>query len=307
MLKYIAAATVAVLASQAVAQEGQFKVTLLGTGSPNPDVERAGPSTLVEAGNFKLMIDAGRAATIRLNQMKLPPAKIDAVFFTHFHSDHTIGFPDLWLTGWLAAGGARKGPLSVYGPTGVKTLISGIEAGYSTDINLRAGENFPTEGVKLNVSEFADEGVVFDKDGLKLTAFNVKHGTVKPAVGYRIEYKGKTVVISGDTTNDPNVAKHAMGADLLIHEVMIVRPENKNIPIVKYVMGSHTSPQEAGEAFKKTGVKMAAYTHIIQFGNPPASLDELVRQTRETYDGPLEIGADLTSFEIGDKVVVKRF
>src|SRR5436305_15344208 len=111
--------------------DNDFKVTLLGTGTPIPDLDRFGPSTLVEAGNKKLLFDAGRGATIRLRQINVSKgsimSKIDALFLTHYHSDHTLGIPDLWLTGWLGGGG-RKEPFRLIGPVGAKLLMANLES-----------------------------------------------------------------------------------------------------------------------------------------------------------------------------------
>jgi ribonuclease Z len=133
---------------------------------------------------------------------------------------------------------------------------------------------------------------------------------VKPAFGYRIEYGGRSAVISGDTRYNANVIRHAQGADLLVHEVCSVREQLQQEPFIRRIMAHHTSPQEAGSVFAQTKPKMAAYTHIVQLGTgavPPPALQDIIDQTRETYDGPLVVGEDLMSFEIGDRVVVARF
>src|ERR1700704_4935680 len=116
---------------------GDFRVTLLGTGVPIPSPDRFGPSTLVEAGDQKLLIDAGRSATIRLYQLKIPIGRLDALLLTHFHSDHTSGIPDLWLTGWLQSFfGTRKVPLRVIGPEGAKTLMTHLGKAYALDVRI---------------------------------------------------------------------------------------------------------------------------------------------------------------------------
>jgi ribonuclease Z len=135
--------------------------------------------------------------------------------------------------------------------------------------------------------------VVYQKNGVTVMAFEVDHGAkIKPAYGYRIDYRGHAVVISGDTRFDENLIRHAAGVDLLIHEVATARPELLQDPFVQAVLAHHTSPREAGTVFRRTRPKLAAYTHIIQRsrpGIPPVTLDEIIEQTRETYDGPLEM------------------
>ena len=292
--------------------ECDFKVTLLGTGTPIPSADRFGPSTLIEAGDQKLLIDAGRDTTIRLNQLKIPIGRIDALLLTHFHSDHTIGIPDVWLTGWLQSHfGTRQKPFHVIGPRGAKTLMSKLEEAYAADIKIRvADEKLDPDGVAILVDEFEKDGVIYEKNGVTVTAFEVDHGDlIKPAYGYRIDYKGRVVVLSGDTRYNENVIKYATGADLLIHEVAIARPELMREPYIKRIMAHHTTALEAGTVFARTRPKLAAYTHLVFLASKevaPTSITELILETRQTYVGPLEVGEDLMSFEIGETLSVRR-
>jgi ribonuclease Z len=304
------------LSSMDPANAGQsdFRLTLIGSGVPIPAADRFGPATLVEAGDQKLLFDAGRGATIRLWQLKIPFNKVSPLFLTHFHSDHTVGIPDLWLTGWLGGPfGRRSTPFHVIGPTGTKELMTNLERAYAADIRIRiADEKYPPDGVKIIADEFGAEGVVFEKDGVRVTAFEVDHGdAIKPAFGYRVDYKGHSIVISGDTRLNENVIKHGTGADILVHEVAAVRPELLKDQQVQRVMAHHTSPQEAGTVFSRAHPKLAVYTHLVLLDRPtiPAvTIDELIAQTRETYAGPLEVGDDLMTVEIDDagKLVVQR-
>jgi len=291
-----------------------FRVTLLGTGNPQPSPERFGPSALIEAGAQRLLIDAGRGATTRLWQLGIPVGTIDRLLLTHFHSDHTSGVPDVWLTGWLAPvwAGARKTPFRVIGPTGTGRLMSGLEQAYAADIEIRViDERLPRSGIAVEVEEFERDGVVYEKDGLRVDAFEVDHGdAIKPCFGYRFDYRGRSAVFSSDTRYNENVIRHGKGADLLVHEVMAVRPALLEEPGIPHIMAHHTSPQEAGRVFAQARPKLAAYTHFVLLGSPrvPAmSIDEVVTATRETYDGPLVAGEDLMSFEIGETVTVHRF
>jgi ribonuclease Z len=185
-----------------MSEGSDFRVTLLGTGVPIPSPNRFGPGTLIEAGQQKLLIDTGRGIAMRLFQLGIPLGKINPVFLTHFHSDHTSGFPDLWLTGWLESWfGTRCVPLRVIGPIGTINLTSNIERAYAADIKIRIeDEKLPAEGIAIAAEEFAADGVVYESDGVRVIAFEVDHGdAIKPAYGYRIEYGGRCVVISGDT------------------------------------------------------------------------------------------------------------
>jgi ribonuclease Z len=205
-----------------------FRVTLLGTGVPIPSPDRFGPCTLVEAGDQKFLIDAGRGATIRLYQLKLPIGRIDVQLLTHYHSDHTSGVPDVWLTGWLESYfGARKTPYRVIGPTGARELIENLERAYALDIKIRvADEKLPLSGIATDVTEFDCDGTVYEQGGVRVIAFEVDHGDViKPCYGYRFEYGGRAAVFSSDTRYNQNVIKYGAGADLLVHEVASARPE----------------------------------------------------------------------------------
>lgn len=287
-------------------------MTLLGTGVPIPSSERFGPSTLIEAGDHTLLIDAGRGATIRLFQIGVPIGKIDALLLTHFHSDHTVGIPDLWLTGWLSSYfGARQKPFHVIGPTGTRTLMEHLEAAYARDIEIRIeDEKLERKHADVVVTEFARDGLVYEAGDLRVIAFTVDHGAaIKPAYGYRIEYQNRVAVISGDTRYNENVVKYATGADLLIHEVAMATPELLKQPDIQRIVNHHTSPREAGLVFSRAQPKLAAYTHLVMLASEtvaPPSIEQLITETRMTYSGPLEVGEDLVCFEIDDHVVVRQ-
>jgi ribonuclease Z len=293
-------------------RECDFKVTLLGTGTPIPSADRFGPCTLVEAGDQKLLIDAGRGATIRLAQLQIPIGRVDALLLTHFHSDHTVGIPDIWLTGWLESHfGTRRMPFRVVGPHGTKVLMSKLEQAYAADITMRMeDEKLEADGITVSVKEYDRDGVVYENGGVKVVAFEVDHGDIiRPAYGYRVDYDGRSAVFSGDTGLNENVIKHGAGADLLVHEVAIVRPELMAESYVQRIMAHHTTAREAGTVFARARPKLAAYTHLVFLASKqvlPASVGDLIAQTRQTYSGPLEIGEDLMCFEIGQTVSVRR-
>ena len=289
-----------------------FRVTLLGTGVPIPRPDRFGPATLIEAGEQTILIDAGRGATIRLFELGVPIGRIDALLLTHFHSDHTVGIPDLWLTGWLGSYfAARRKPFHVIGPTGTKELMRHLEAAYARDVEIRVeDEKLAREHAAITTEEFTQDGVVYERGGLRVIAFTVDHGdAIKPAYGYRIEYDGRCAVISGDTRYNENVVKFGAEADLLIHEVAMARPGLAGDPHIQRILNHHTTPREAGLVFARAKPKLAAYTHLVMLAGEdiaPPSIQELVAQTRETYAGPLEVGEDLMSFDIDTAVTVQR-
>jgi ribonuclease Z len=289
--------------------DSDFRVTLLGTASPSPRPDRFGPSTLVEAGSVKLLVDAGRGVPIRLWQMRVPMGKIDALLITHYHSDHVSGVPDVWLTGWLQPPfGQRKTPFYVIGPTGAKELMDNLQRAYAADVRIRiADEKNPPEGIAVRVDEFAADGVVFDRDGVRVTAFEVNHGDViKPAYGYRIDYRGRSVVISGDTRFNENVIKYGAGADLLIHELGAAKPELLKNPAMQRIIDHHTTPRDVGRVFERAKPRLAVYTHIVRLSNatiPEPTLAEILAETRETYAGPLVFGEDLMTFDVSERGV----
>jgi ribonuclease Z len=290
-----------------------FRVTLLGTGTPIPSTDRFGPCTLVEAGNQKFLIDAGRGATIRLAQLAIPIGRIDVQFLTHFHSDHTSGVPDVWLTGWLKNHfGTRAKPYRVIGPTGARELMENLERAYALDIKIRiADEKLPASGIGIDVTEFDCDGVVYEEGGVKVIAFEVDHGDViKPCYGYRFEYDGRVAVLSSDTRYNANVIKYGAGADLLVHEVASAPAELMKQAYIQRIVAHHTTPPEAGRVFAQTKPKIAAYTHVVLLGSqtiPPPTVADIVAETRQTYGGPLIVGEDLMAFEIGETISVRQF
>lgn len=288
-----------------------LRVTLLGTGVPTPSAERFQAATLVEAGSKKILVDAGRGASVRLWQIGIPLSRIDAVFLTHFHSDHINGLGDLWATGWLSSQyGRRSAALHVIGPVGTSEMTAGIELTYARDVAIRAADQkLPLEGAAFDVEEFSSGGVVYEEDGVKVTAFEVNHGElIKPAYGYRIDYAGRSVLISGDTKFDERIIAAGEGVDLLIHEVMSTDERVfKEAPRLLSVKDHHTMPEEAGVVFDRVKPKLAVYSHIVMLSLPgilPPPLSDLIERTRKTYQGPLVVGEDLMRFEIGDDVQI---
>jgi len=274
-----------------------FTVALLGTGTPNPRPDRFGPSTLVEAGPEKLVFDCGRSCTTRLWQLKIPVGTVK-LFVTHLHSDHTVGIPDLWLTGFLSNPyGRRTGPFRIWGPKGTVAMMTHMREAYDADILIRK----PKDGYEIEAKDFT-EGVVYDENGVRVTAFKVPHGDVD-AYGFRIDYRNHSVVISGDTRPSENLVAHSRGVDVIVHEVGMSSSEAGLALIAEL----HTTPEQAGEEFSVIKPKLAVYSHFSLFGTPEPGVDELVARTRKTYSGPLAVGEDLMTISIGDSVSVKRF
>lgn len=299
------------LASTAGAQD--FRVTLLGTGDPIPRPDRFGPATLVQVAGQDLLFDVGRGAATRLVQMGVSLSGLDATFLTHFHHDHLIGLDDVWMTGWIPPPfGRRSEPMEVWGPVGTANLLSNLEEAFVLNTSTRIpDELLPPEGIVLIAHEFDKDGVVYEKEGVVVTAFAVDHGDlIKPSYGYRVDYDGRAVVISGDTKFDRNLIKAAKGADLIVHEVALASEELlASSEQFQRIVAHHTTPEEAGIVFAEIKPKLAVYTHFVILSGPTipeAPLSTLIPRTRTNYDGPLVIGEDLMSFDIGDTISISQ-
>lgn len=274
-----------------------LEVTLLGTGTPRPSIERFGAATLVQAGGHNFLFDVGRGATIRLQQAGLTPNMIDKVFLTHLHSDHVSGLDDLWITGWVWQ---RRGVLKVTGPEGTHELVDGLKSAYQSDITYRSeNAGLDPDLTKINSYEIL-EAVVFQQDGVTIRSFLVDHAPVKPALGYRIEFGDRVVVISGDTTYSENLIKHAQGADILIHEITAAQPtmleRNKRL---QKIVAYHTNPQQMTEILNKTKPRLAVLYHVLLFG---VAEQTVVEKINSKYSGDVVMGYDLMQLGVGDSI-----
>jgi ribonuclease Z len=279
-----------------------IRVTLLGTGTPRPLMDRFGPSILVEAGGEKLIFDVGRGAMQRLLQLDVSYADITGVLLTHLHSDHTVGLPDLWLTGWLIS--RRATPTPLWGPAGTTHMAKSLESAYAFDRDIRVRDDkVPAAGGHLDAQDIG-ERIVFERNGVKVTSFLVDHGVVRPALGYRVDAGGRSVVLSGDTRYSPNLIRHAKGVDLLIHEVGAASAEElRRNELSRTIIAHHTTPERAAQLFNEVHPKLAVFSHIVVRG---VSVDEMMHTTRLTYTGPLQLGEDLMRFHVGDSVTIER-
>jgi ribonuclease Z len=259
-------------------------VILCGTASPLPDGNRAKACTMIVAGGRAYVVDTGPESWKQLALMLFPADRIAGVFLTHFHSDHIGDLGEFRLQTWV---GGRRQPLPVYGGPGVDKVVDGFNLAYSLDDRYRAAhhgpEVAPLEAAPLVAKPFAvgmsdtrdGAQVVLEDNGLKVTAFEVYHEPVRPAVGYRFDYKGRSVVVSGDTTKWRNVVANARGADVLVHEAQSQRMRkslsdaaqaagNKAVAkIFADIESYHASPVDAAEVANEAGVKLLVFTHFI--------------------------------------------
>lgn len=297
----------------AATADDEIRLTFLGTGAPRPSHDRYGPSILVEAGGYRMLVDAGPGMRERMFQaggFELLTA-VDHILITHLHFDHTISAPGLWLSGWLYG---RKKPMKVYGPTGTAAMMANFETAYDWDIRYRTAVGVHEEGSDLIATDIGP-GVFFDKDGLKITAFNVEHmpidiesgellGLDGATIGYRIDYGGRSVLFSGDTRSTPSsdVIPMGKGVDVLIHEVQVPAPgDTPEARLANVSLSVHSTPKQVAYVFEQTRPRLGVYSHIIP---PEIKSDELLGMT--DYGGRMLVAEDLMTLTIGDEIVVGR-
>jgi len=302
LLRFVLGALLTMAAAFANAADPILKVTLLGTGGPEYS-ERMGYSTLIEVNGQKLLFDVGRGSTQRLYESRINPKDVTAVFLTHLHNDHYEGLPNLWLTPWFLL--SRKEQIELWGPPGSAEMVVGMRKMFQHDLDHRSNPIFKREQLDITVHEIT-EGVVYERQDVKVTAFAVEHFDGNPAFGYRVDFRNHSVVLSGDTTYNENVVKYGTGADLLVHNVIAYADSLKTLPSFKPVTAKLTTPEQAAEVFNKTKPKLAAFSHIAKKGLSGAKGDKVILAlTRKAgYEGPLLMGRDRTVIEIADTVKV---
>jgi ribonuclease Z len=285
---------------------------LCGTGSPMPDINRVGPCVSVLAGGHAFIVDAGEGSTRNVSLMNFPIGKTEAILLTHFHSDHISDLGEMELQRW--AGGVNQTPVTVIGPTGVEQVVEGFNLAYQLDAGYRVAHHGPAvmpptgAGAVASPFELSDEYnasvVVFDEDGVKITAFKVDHRPVEPAVGYRFDYKGRSLVISGDTVYSESLLEQAQGVDLLFHEALnvnMVNMMNQNADvngspsignITHDIPSYHSTPEDAAKIAGLAGVKQLVYYHIIPPLPSPVLKNFFLGDARNYYTGPITMGED---------------
>jgi ribonuclease Z len=283
--------------SQAQVAINTTEVVLLGTGTPFPDPAASGPATAVVVKGRVFLFDAGAGVMRRLRAARLPINGPEALFITHLHSDHTLGYADLILTSWVMR---RRQPFAVFGPHGLRKMTNNLLAAYAEDIDVRTHglEHEVEGGYRVDVHEIK-AGVVYEKDGVRITAFAVEHGNWKESYGYRIDTADRSIVISGDTRPSESLIKAARNVDILIHEVYSAsrlapenRPGGQDWP--QYCREFHTSDVELGKLAARIKPKLLVLDHIIRMG---ASDDELIAGVRAGgFSGRVVIAKDLDRY-----------
>jgi len=283
---------------RAAKRKGQgTTLVMLGTGMPRPDPTCFGPATAVVVDGRVFLFDAGAGVMRRMAAAGLSIRGPEAVFITHLHSDHTLGYPDLILTTWVMG---RRTRLQAYGPVGLKKMTRHILAAWKEDIQVRIEglERQTTTGYKVAVHEF-DAGVVYDKDGVRVTAIPVEHGCWKQAYGFRIDTPDRSIVISGDTRPTQAIMEASRGVDVLVHEVY---PASKMGPEKRiggetwpsYMHDFHTSDWELGVVAALAKPKLLVLHHIVRRDEND---DELLAGIRAGgFDGEVVVAKDLDRY-----------
>ena len=300
--------------------DGNLHVVLVGTGGPFPNTERVSVATAVIAGGEFIMVDTGPGTVRKALLQRLPMGNLSAIFLTHFHSDHIADLGEANMYSWVQ--GNRKKRLEVFGPPGVEKVVQGYALAYEQDSIYRTAhhgeEVAPAEGARpiaktIFIQDPDQAELMFDRNGLKAWAFRVDHFPAKPAIGYRFEYKGKKVVITGDTKQTGTLASHADEADLFICEALDAKTihlaakvaSDVNQPSLSKIFTDitdyHLTPIQAAEIAQKAGVKKLVFYHVVP---PPTNFilkRRYLKGVDDVYSGHVEIGEDGMTFNLEPK------
>lgn len=291
----------------------QLHVAFCGTGSPLPSRDRAAACTAVIADGRVFVFDMGEGAGETLTLMGFPLNKIQGIWLTHLHSDHFEGLGPFTLQRW--AGSSADKPLAIFGPEGVTEITEGYNAVYRIDSTYRIAHH-GTDVVKPSGFGMAGKaitaGPVYDEGGVRITAFTVDHDPIKPAFGYRVDWKGRSVTISGDTAFTPALAQAAKGSDLFVSEMLSARmvkiledsarrAGNRNrAKIFSDIQDYHISPEQAADVAKSAGVGMLAFTHIVPSVPRPLEF-ALTGKASDHFSGPIRVMHDGDVISISGK------
>ena len=303
----------------AMLTDGKLHVVMCGTGSPLPDANRASACVAVVAGGEFVLIDVGPGAWRTAALQRLPTQNLSAILLTHFHSDHIGDLGEAVTQSWIA-GRAKK--LEVYGPPGVEGVVAGFAQAYALDAGYRVAhhseELMPRDAAGATARTIALKSAtaaapVFERNGLKITAFRVEHDPATPAYGYRLEYRGRVVVVSGDTKKSENLARHAAGADLLIHDVLAKSVvalaaanaersgDARRAKMARDILVYHASPEEAAEIAAAAKVETLVFTHLVPAPNAPMIEQAFLRGVGERFKGAVVLARDGQRFDLPPK------
>lgn len=275
-----------------------IEVTLLGTGSPIPDPNRAGPATLVRAGGQVFLVDCGRGVLQRAAAVGVGAAGLSALLLTHLHSDHIAELGDVLITSWVTNFAPDPPPLQIIGPPGTAEVVEATLKAFGHDIGYRIAHHTDLNAPPpIEVHEHTD-GLVWDRDGVTIRVAPTDHRPVAPTIGFRIEFDGASVVLAGDTVPCPTLDELASGADALVHtvirkDILTQVPQQR----VKDVCDYHSSVQEAAATAARAGVDTLIMTHYVPAIAP--GQEEQWRSLAATeFGGRVEVGDDLHRVEV---------
>ena len=271
-----------------------LNITFLGTGTPRPNIEKLGPSLLIKHKNYESLIDVGRGTTLRLNQIGNDFSKINEIYLSHFHFDHTIGLPDFWLTSNLWQ---KKTDTFIFGPVGVKKFCNNIYEAYKLDLKYRLKENSYSKLACFNFNSYVDNKA---KSSVNIFSFKNNHGHVDNSYGFLISFKDKKIVYSGDTSVSENVLSNAKDADILIHEVIAMSDKiYKKNKKHRDVAATHTTVKQLISILKKTKPKLTILNHALLFG---VSEKSVLEKIKKDYKGEVIFSYDLMSLDVGKEI-----
>jgi ribonuclease Z len=298
-------------------ESADLQVVLCGTGSPIADPERAAACTAVIAGGHFFLVDVGPGSWEVVDLANLPVGKLDGVFLTHHHSDHLGDLGEAITQSWI---GGRTRPLDVYGGPGVARIVDGLALVYADDVNARVdhhGDAYMPRAASGAVAHETALGpetdaaaVVFDHNGLVVTMFRVDHQPVEPAVGYRFDWKGRSVVVSGDTRKSTSLVRHAKGADLLVHEVLDPAMTGRAVAVARRlgmerlaklagdIPTYHTTPRDVGQVAQEAGVAHLVLTHLVPPPRNALMKRSFERGAAESFGGQITVGEDGMRFTL---------
>lgn len=275
-----------------------IEVTLLGTGSPIPDPNRAGPSTLVRAGGQVFLVDCGRGVLQRAAAAGVGAAGLSALLLTHLHSDHIAELGDLVITSWVTNFAPDPAPLPIIGPPGTAETVEATLKAFGHDIDYRIAHHADLNAPPpIEVHEYT-EGPVWDRDGVTIRVAPTDHRPVAPTIGFRIEFGGASVVLAGDTVPCASLDELAAGADALVHtairkDILIHVPQQR----VKDVCDYHSSVQEAAATAARAGVGTLVLTHYVP-AIAPGQEEQWRALAATEFKGQIELGDDLHRVEV---------